>query len=340
MTMTVGEAYRIFKSEFPEISIKKSLFFQLRPVHVKLLSELPHNVCVCVHHANFHFLIDAFLKITDNFPANILSKVVCDENSHACMTNVCSNCNILSDFDKLIDELFNDLSDDQKSVKVRYEQWANIAKVVDFSDFMGLCQLLREKVVHFAFHTLVKREQSKCFQMLRQSPFKLVLQMDFSENYCLKFQDEIQVMHWINAQLTLFTCVAWGKSIQSFAIVSDELHHDKTAVLIYLDRILEETGAFTEIYDEVIIFTDGAASQFKNKYIIRAMEQLAKKMEKVVRWEFFATSHGKGAVDGIGGEVKRIVWDAVRSRQMEVTCLNDFVNCAQARTNKIKVCIC
>ena len=30
-------------------------------------------------------------------------------------------------------------------------------------------------------------------------------------------------------------------------------------------------------------------------------------------WSFFATFHGKGAVDGIGGMVKRSVWRVVRA---------------------------
>ena len=30
-------------------------------------------------------------------------------------------------------------------------------------------------------------------------------------------------------------------------------------------------------------------------------------------WDFFATSHGKEAVDGIGGTVKQTVWRATRA---------------------------
>jgi len=30
-------------------------------------------------------------------------------------------------------------------------------------------------------------------------------------------------------------------------------------------------------------------------------------------WNFFATSHGKGPVDGLGGSVKRSVWRHVKS---------------------------
>ena len=33
-----------------------------------------------------------------------------------------------------------------------------------------------------------------------------------------------------------------------------------------------------------------------------------------IHWNFFATSHGKGPVDGIGGAVKRYVWTAAKQR--------------------------
>ena len=34
-----------------------------------------------------------------------------------------------------------------------------------------------------------------------------------------------------------------------------------------------------------------------------------------IQWNFFATSHGKGPVDGIGGSVKHHVWGKVRARK-------------------------
>ena len=34
----------------------------------------------------------------------------------------------------------------------------------------------------------------------------------------------------------------------------------------------------------------------------------------VISWNYFATSDGKGPVDGIGGSVKRYVWGKVKSR--------------------------
>jgi len=45
-----------------------------------------------------------------------------------------------------------------------------------------------------------------------------------------------------------------------------------------------------------------------------------------LQWNFFATSHGKGCVDGVGGTVKRLVWNKVKSRKVTVTGAEDFVN--------------
>lgn len=43
-----------------------------------------------------------------------------------------------------------------------------------------------------------------------------------------------------------------------------------------------------------------------------------------VFWNFFATSHGKGSVDGIGAVVKNRVRRLVKSRHAIVHCSNDF----------------
>ena len=56
----------------------------------------------------------------------------------------------------------------------------------------------------------------------------------------------------------------------------------------------------------LIIFTDGAASQFKNKYIMEYAAKMALKKNINLEWNFFANSHGKGVVDGIGGTLKKM----------------------------------
>ncbi|CAF3391449.1 unnamed protein product [Rotaria socialis] len=56
----------------------------------------------------------------------------------------------------------------------------------------------------------------------------------------------------------------------------------------------------------------------------------------IVCWNFFATSHGKGVVDGIGGVVKRLVWSAILPGDV-CRSVEDFIKLARKKTDKIIV---
>lgn len=46
-------------------------------------------------------------------------------------------------------------------------------------------------------------------------------------------------------------------------------------------------------------------------------------------WYFITTSHGKGAVHGIGVLTKRAVWNQVKQRQVIINTASDFIRCAE-----------
>ncbi|KAJ2950915.1 hypothetical protein O0L34_g5284 [Tuta absoluta] len=54
-----------------------------------------------------------------------------------------------------------------------------------------------------------------------------------------------------------------------------------------------------------------------------------------LEWNFFAASHGKGAVDGIGGSVKRSVWVSVKSRRAIVNNAQEFYELARSLSKNI-----
>ena len=54
--------------------------------------------------------------------------------------------------------------------------------------------------------------------------------------------------------------------------------------------------------DAFIIYNNGPLSEFKNKFTVTLVAMLSKKFDCKVHWKYFATSHGKGVVDGIEGE--------------------------------------
>jgi hypothetical protein len=51
---------------------------------------------------------------------------------------------------------------------------------------------------------------------------------------------------------------------------------------------------------------------------------LAENELKRITWSFFATAHGKGVVDGIGGTLKRNAWLKVKARQCIISNANEF----------------
>ena len=67
------------------------------------------------------------------------------------------------------------------------------------------------------------------------------------------------------------------------------------------------------------IWSDGPSSQFKNSFIAASIPWLQEKHKLKICWNFFATSHGKGPVDGIGGVVKRMATQRVIQRKVNIT---------------------
>ncbi len=55
-----------------------------------------------------------------------------------------------------------------------------------------------------------------------------------------------------------------------------------------------------------IYFSDGAASQCKNRKNFDNLAYHEEDFSFPAEWHFFATSHGKGPCDGVGGTVKRL----------------------------------
>ncbi len=91
---------------------------------------------------------------------------------------------------------------------------------------------------------------------------------------------------------------------------------------------------------EIHIFSDGAASPFKNKFIWCFMSTTFKELFPTLRvqWHFFATSHGKGAVDGVGATVKHAVNTDVLCRQaVLVTDAASFVASARKSCPNINI---
>ncbi|EDO29585.1 predicted protein [Nematostella vectensis] len=184
---------------------------------------------------------------------------------------------------------------------------------------------LSEKIPSFLEHVFIKRKQSAFFEdsIANLNENEAVVQVDFSENYACQHQDEIQSAHWCQEQVTLFTVAIWAKdsantdtTCNSHVIVTDDHNHDKQSIAVFMDYTINTL--VKEMFPQVAsvdIFSDGPSSQFKNRYMANFYQTLQQNGVKI-NWHFFASSHGKGVVDGLGGTVRRVVWTAVSSRQV------------------------
>lgn len=225
-----------------------------------------------------------------------------------------------------------------------WQQWEVVDGRPKLMNVDGTCEIALEdlvkKVPHFKIHSFVKKVQADYFENKKKSLSEnsAVLQIDFAENYSMVSQDEIQSAHWNHGQISIFTCGVWlcNNVFKPYTIVSNDLSHNKYAVCVFLGKIIEEIKTSIPTVNHLMIFSDNCAGQFKNKFVMSNICHMKNDYGLEVEWNFFASGHGKGAVDGIGGNVKRCVWMGVTSRRVIVSAAIDFHAYVQKHVKGIK----
>ncbi|CAF2013388.1 unnamed protein product [Rotaria magnacalcarata] len=320
LVMTVREVYEQFKLMYPNEKIGSTSFSLLRPKHVLPMADIPQNVCLCKYHTNIDLLLTALSRIlnTPNLTSHFREAVVCDSNDEKCMSSKCNQCGNL--------EKFNDLyqcDDEQGGESLSYFQWetieSKIVKVEKSGTVKDAIKDLKNQTKNFLMHSFITHVQYVHFQECQEnaSPMSITLQVDFSENYRTTYQDEIQNAFFNYNQVGLFTAVAWfglDSDVVSYALVSDDVSHDKYSIHVY-----------------------GAAAQFKQRFSFANLTFLSNDHNVNLIWNFFSTGHGRGAVDGVGGTVKRLVWRGVMAKQCVIRNAYDFVQYATAVITDINI---
>jgi len=166
---------------------------------------------------------------------------------------------------------------------------------------------------------------------------------DFSENYTFIVQDAIQGFYFINSQCTIHPFVVYfpsedGVHHQSYCFISDHLKHDTVMVYSFICRLIVELKSKHQSLTKVHYFSDGCAGQYKNCYNLINLCHHFIDFGINAEWNFFATSHGKNACDGIGGNVKRSLSKASLQRPLNNQILTPeavFKYCKENLSDKI-----
>ena len=203
-----------------------------------------------------------------------------------------------------------------------------------------LLELLRDEWAVFEEHVRVKRIQANAFECDKSCPDYSVLQFDYAMAFSCEYQDEIQSGLWSRASVNLFTAALYqrDKKCESFLCVSDSQDKGKCATYTNLLKLAHAIKD-KDLGKHLVLYSDGPSSEFKNRFVQKIITDLKKELNVDIFWKYFATSHGKGVVDGIGGNAKACVRARLLSKDGKVVVQSalDFVKVAKESLKNVKV---
>lgn len=160
-------------------------------------------------------------------------------------------------------------------------------------------------------HVHLVKNQTKEYRNLIENcnERSVIVHVDFSEAWKCKYTSEVQSCHYGQnlPLITLHTGMYHTKQEkQAFCTISESKRQDAAAIWAYMNPVLNDIHTRFPHIDTVHFWSDGPSKQYKNKKNFHLLSTIPPQLGfKNVTWNFFPTSHGKGAPDGIGATVKR-----------------------------------
>ncbi|KAH9383384.1 hypothetical protein HPB48_024605 [Haemaphysalis longicornis] len=294
MTRSIRETYNVYKEAHPGVMMGLSKFYSLRPKWV--LHSPQHEVCVCVYCANADLSALALQNVTgiDRRMSTLKELCLCTSPTTQCFLGEFRQCPMA---DNLTMSALS-ISDEEDITYAVWENGSLIKKTVPPAAFV---KELEKWVTKWISHDYIRRTQAIAINEAKRCERRssIVLHFDFAKNWTVILPNEVQSYQWHKTQVSLFTCVVTTrKSVQSFAVVSDDMQHDTAHACYALHKVHECLEETAPVYSHV---SDGAASHFKNKY---QLYELSRANYTSAKWLFSATGHGKNSWAGVGGIVK------------------------------------
>ncbi|CAF3402296.1 unnamed protein product [Rotaria socialis] len=326
MEMSVLDAFRLFDERFPNMAARTT-FYSLRPRDVKILS--PHDTCICIIHENMNLLIKVRIYFYlqhawNNYRQNIQNKsssmrsntfdlkdltsqMVCQDDMEDCFIGECQQCSTKSIIDILTENMNVDLDENYS-----WTLWKKLNSKFDLQRMTGSIEALLAEIEEqwplFMLHTFCNRKQRDYISDLRAQSTKttfVVAQIDFSMNYTLIRQREVQQGFFSQSQVSLFTVhLTVGKEHFDMAIISNSMEHNVAFVYCAQQIIVDYVKKNIPLAKKIIYVSDGASSHFKNNANMLNLAYHKDDFNMDADWVFTATGHGKGPGDGIGAVLK------------------------------------
>ncbi|KAI8423498.1 hypothetical protein MSG28_012611 [Choristoneura fumiferana] len=277
------------------------------------ISIKERDTCKCVIHANVELMVMKLHELKALPCCNLtrfLAAKTCNVHSTKCLMRECEDCR-----NKNVEYYLP-----QPNKSVTYYQWQYETTSYEKD---GKMKTVRKPVKktnqgpNTKTSATVRRDDASSFkhvatithqyQMVADLKRKLtqnevLIHIDFSENYCCKYNEEIQAVHFGGArqQVTLHTGVLY----------------------------LRDNDEFT---------CDSPVNQYKNKFMFHIVYRHINDLfpgTTFFSWHYSEPGHGKGAPDGVGGTLKRTADKAVAEGR-DIVNLNTLKEILSARCPSI-----
>jgi len=326
------EAYEEFKCKYAQHKIGFSKFAELRPRECVLAgSSGTHAVCVCTTHQNIKLMFQgAKLDSLDKGYTyhTCLAVIQCNPPRIHCSIGECHECPGVGILQQTIERHF----DENMIDRIEYKQWTNTDRATLETKIQTADEFTRTfigSIPNVLNHDFVARQQAQFLQEVKRTlkPCEFLVIGDFAENYSFVVQDAAQSFHWNNLQATLHPFVCYYTSEPdvnnittlkhvSFVVISENSSHDTIAVHLFQKVLINFLSKKITTPQKMIYFSDGCAAQYKNRKNFVNLCNHGADFGMSAEWHFFATSHGKGPCDGVGGTVKRMAARASLQRPL------------------------
>ena len=281
-------------------------------------------------------------KLEDSFEL-----VCCSQISEACLLRSCTRC--------LHKHTLPTQQQDQTNVE--WEQWERVkvqtadglhfnTRLVMHSGTLGeLIQLYEDKLkTETTTHVCSVQNQTREYRSMIEkcNDSTAIVHVDFSEAWKCKYSSEVQSCHFGQnlPQLNLHTGMYYTKEQKTgFCTISESKRQDASAIWAHMEPVLTDIHLKFPKVDTIHFWSDGPSKQYKNKNNFYLLCSVPPTLGfKRTTWNFFPTSHGKGAPDGIGGTVKRTA-DSLILRGHDIISGNVFHEMVGRSLYSIKLCM-
>lgn len=125
---------------------------------------------------------------------------------------------------------------------------------------------------------------------------EVLIHVDFSENYSLKYHEEVQGFHFgaSRGQVAIHTVVLYyvddakGMTPKSICTISSCLNHDASAIWAHLTPVIDMAKNLVPSLSKIHFLSDSPSSQYRNRYIFYMLTKICHQVPNVtvVTWNY------------------------------------------------------